>query len=187
MTTPDAGTTTPDQTTTDPNKTDAAGGNHEKTPTTPSENPSGGAGDSGSAGGTGGAGDRWLHLDEAAGGSRRTVVNRRCSGAGGEWFQPEVQVEPEAAVQPEAQVELPVVPPEAKQPSRFFFAVLSGVVFFAAYASVTIGNKTIDALIYSVTYNGSYLAVEEIITIIVISIPPVKKALDYVKQMANSR
>lgn len=52
---------------------------------------------------------------------------------------------------------------------------------------VTIGNKMIDALIYSVTYNGSYLAVEEIITIIVISIPPVKKALDYVKQMANSR
>ena len=86
-----------------------------------------------------------------------------------------------------AQVELPVVPPEAEQPSRFFFAVLSGVVFFAAYAPVTIGNKMIDALIYSVTYNGSYLAVEEIITIIVISIPPVKKALDYVKQMANSR
>ena len=86
-----------------------------------------------------------------------------------------------------AQVELPVVPPEEVQPSRFFFAVLSGVVFFAAYAPVTIGNKMIDALIYSVTYNGSYLAVEEIITIIVISIPPVKKALDYVKQMANSR
>ena len=85
------------------------------------------------------------------------------------------------------QVELPVVPPEAEQPSRFFFAVLSGVVFFAAYAPVMIGNKMIDALIYSVTYNGSYLAVEEIITIIVISIPPVKKALDYVKQMANSR
>lgn len=83
-------------------------------------------------------------------------------------------------------MELPVVPPEA-EPSRFFFAVLSGVVFFAAYAPVTIGNKMIDALIYSVTYNGSYLAVEEIITIIVISIPPVKKALDYVKQMANSR
>ena len=86
-----------------------------------------------------------------------------------------------------AQVELPVVPLEAEQPSRFFFAVLSGVVFFAAYAPVTIGNKTIDALIYSVTYNGSYLAAEGIITIIVISIPPVKKALDYVKQMANSR
>lgn len=76
---------------------------------------------------------------------------------------------------------------QVEQPSRFFFAVLSGVVFFAAYAPVTIGNKTIDALIYSVTYNGSYLAAEGIITIIVISIPPVKKALDYVKQMANSR
>ena len=63
--------------------------------------------------------------------------------------------------------------------------MLSGVVFFAAYAPVMIGNKMIDALIYSVTYNGSYLAVEEIITII--AIPPVKKALDYVKQMANSR
>lgn len=85
------------------------------------------------------------------------------------------------------QVELPGGTTEAEQPSRFFFAVLSGVVFFAAYAPVTIGNKTIDALIYSVTYNGSYLAAEGIITIIVISIPPVKKALDYVKQMANSR
>ena len=80
-----------------------------------------------------------------------------------------------------------MVPLEAEQPIRFFFAVLSGVVFFAAYAPVTIGNKTIDALIYSVTYNGSYLAAEGITTIIVISIPPVKKALDYVKQMANSR
>lgn len=79
-----------------------------------------------------------------------------------------------------------MAPPEAEQPSRFFFAVLSGVVFFAAYAPVTIGNKTIDALIYSVNYNGSYLAAEGIITIIVISIPPVKKALDYVKQMVNS-
>lgn len=68
---------------------------------------------------------------------------------------------------------------------RFFFAVLSGVVFFAAYAPVTMGNKTIDALIYSVTYNGSYLAAEAVITIIVVSIPPVKKALDYVKQLAN--
>ena len=84
-------------------------------------------------------------------------------------------------------VVIQVETPEAEQPSRFFFAVLSEVLFFAAYAPVTIGNKTIDALIYSVTYNGSYLAVEEIITIIVISIPPVKKALDYVKQMANSR
>ena len=80
-------------------------------------------------------------------------------------------------IQVEIPEKTPVTTPEV-QPSRFFFA---------AYAPVTIGNKTIDALIYSVTYNGSYLAVEGIITIIVISIPLVKKALDYVKQMANSR
>ena len=89
-----------------------------------------------------------------------------------------IQVEIPEKTPVATQVELTAVTTPEVQPSRFFFA---------AYAPVTIGNKTIDALIYSVTYNGSYLAVEGIITIIVISIPPVKKALDYVKQMANSR
>ena len=78
VTTPDEGTTTPDQTTTDPNKTDAAGGNHEKTPTTPSENPSGGDGDSGSAGGTGGTGD-----SGSAGGTGGAGDNGSTGGAGG--------------------------------------------------------------------------------------------------------
>lgn len=184
VTTPDAGTTTPDKTTTDTNKTDAAGGNHEKhllhhqkihqvEPETVVQS------------------EAQVELETVVQPETQvepeTVVQPEVQVELEAVVQPEVQVEPEAAVQPEAQVELPVVPPEAKQPSRFFFAVLSGVVFFAAYAPVTIGNKMIDALIYSVTYNGSYLAVEEIITIIVISIPPVKKALDYVKQMANSR
>lgn len=81
VTTPDAGTTTPDQTTTDPNKTDAAGGNHEKTPTTPSENPSGGAGDSGSAGGTGGAGDSGSAGD--TGGAGDSGSTGGAGGAGG--------------------------------------------------------------------------------------------------------
>ena len=89
-----------------------------------------------------------------------------------------IQVEIPEKTPVATQVELTAVTTPEVQPSRFFFA---------AYAPVTIGNKTIDALIYSVNYNGSYLAVEGIITIIVISIPPVKKALDYVKQMANSR
>lgn len=184
VTAPDAGTTTPDKTTTDTNKTDAAGGNHEKTPTTPSENPSGGAGDSGSAGGTGGAGDSGSAGDTGgagdsgstggAGGAGGSGSTGGAGGAGGSGSTGGTGGATGGTTGGEAA-------------SRFFFAVLSGVVFFAAYASVTIGNKTIDALIYSVTYNGSYLAVEEIITIIVISIPPVKKALDYVKQMANSR
>lgn len=74
VTTPDAGTTTPD-------KTDAAGGNHEKTPTTPSENPSGGAGDSGSAGGTGGAGDSGSAGD--TGGAGDSGSTGGAGGAGG--------------------------------------------------------------------------------------------------------
>ena len=78
VTTPDEGTTTPDQTTTDPNKTDAAGGKHEKTPTTPSENPSGGDGDSGSAGGTGGSGD-----SGSAGGAGGAGDSGSTGGAGG--------------------------------------------------------------------------------------------------------
>ena len=93
VTTPDAGTTTPDKTTTDTNKTDAAGGNHEKTPTTPSENPSGGAGDSGSAGGqvelgdsgsagdTGGAGDSGS--TGGAGGAGGSGSTGGAGGAGG--------------------------------------------------------------------------------------------------------
>lgn len=81
VTTPDAGTTTPDKTTTDTNKTDAAGGNHEKTPTTPSENPSGGAGDSGSVGGTGGAGDSGSAGD--TGGAGDSGSTGGAGGAGG--------------------------------------------------------------------------------------------------------
>ncbi len=81
VTTPDAGTTTPDKTTTNPNKTDAAGGNHEKTPTTPSENPSGGAGDSGSVGGTGGAGDSGSAGD--TGGAGDSGSTGGAGGAGG--------------------------------------------------------------------------------------------------------
>ena len=40
------------------------------------------------------------------------------------------------------------------------------------------------ALPYSLCYNGAYIFAEAIITIILISIPPVKKAINYVKNMA---
>ncbi len=62
---------------------------------------------------------------------------------------------------------------------RFVFAVISGVIFFAAYAP-----ETMSPLTYSAAYNGAYLAAEAVITLILISIPPVKKALDYVRKMA---
>lgn len=65
---------------------------------------------------------------------------------------------------------------------RFVFAVLSGVIFFGAYAPDTFPNP----FAYSVAYNGSYIGVEALITMILISIPPVASALNYVKKLSNN-
>ncbi len=65
---------------------------------------------------------------------------------------------------------------------RFVFAVLSGVIFFGAYAPDNFPNP----FAYSVAYNGSYIGVEALITMILISIPPVTSALNYVKKLSNN-
>jgi len=62
---------------------------------------------------------------------------------------------------------------------RWVFSVISGWVFFGEYAW-----DGWAALPYSLCYNGAYIFAEAIITIILISIPPVKKAINYVKKMA---
>ncbi len=62
---------------------------------------------------------------------------------------------------------------------RLFFAWLSGVVFFAEYAEGT----GLIAPVYSLVYNGSYIAVEGVVTLIIISLPPVTKAINHVKKM----
>ena len=62
---------------------------------------------------------------------------------------------------------------------RWVFSVISGWVFFGEYAW-----DGWAALPYSLCYNGAYIFAEAIITIILISIPPVKKAVNYVKNMA---
>lgn len=59
---------------------------------------------------------------------------------------------------------------------RFVCAVLSGVIFFGSSAPATQG-----ALLYSIIYNGSYLSVEAILTCILLSILPVRKAIESVK------
>lgn len=61
---------------------------------------------------------------------------------------------------------------------RYIFAILSGVVFFASYAP-----EGMHPFVYSAAYNGSYLGVEAVITLIVISLPPVSKALARIKNM----
>lgn len=61
---------------------------------------------------------------------------------------------------------------------RLFFAWLSGVVFFAEYAE----GSGLIAPVYSLVYNGCYIGVECIVTLIVISLPPVTKAINTVKK-----
>lgn len=62
---------------------------------------------------------------------------------------------------------------------RYFFAFLSGYIFFGMYAP-----EGWNPVIYSLAYNGAYLGAEALLTIIVMNVPPVKKALDKVKVMA---
>jgi len=63
---------------------------------------------------------------------------------------------------------------------RYVFAFLSGLLFFAAYAK----GSGMSAPIYSLAYNGFYLIPEAVITLIIIAIPAVDKALKHVKQIA---
>ncbi len=62
---------------------------------------------------------------------------------------------------------------------RFVFSVLSGVIFFGMYAP-----EGMSPLVYAIVYNGSYLATEAAITIILLCVPAVKKALATVKTQA---
>ncbi|MCM1111626.1 MAG: energy-coupled thiamine transporter ThiT [Muribaculum sp.] len=64
---------------------------------------------------------------------------------------------------------------------RFVFTFLSGVLFFASYAP-----EDMHPILYSLIYNGSYLLGEAVLTLIVISLPPVNKALKYVRRMAGT-
>jgi len=63
---------------------------------------------------------------------------------------------------------------------RFVFSTLSGVIFFASYAP-----DGMNPWVYSVIYQGSYLGAEAILTLIIISLPPVTKALKMVKLQAG--
>jgi len=67
---------------------------------------------------------------------------------------------------------------------RFFFASLSGVIFYTVYVESL--SENIVAIWASLVYNMSYILPEAIITIILISIPAVKSALARMKEMALS-
>ncbi|MBQ1395750.1 MAG: energy-coupled thiamine transporter ThiT [Eubacterium sp.] len=59
---------------------------------------------------------------------------------------------------------------------RYVMAVLSGVIFFGEYAP-----EGFSALTWSLWYNLTYLAAEGAITIIILCIPAVRKALERLK------
>lgn len=65
--------------------------------------------------------------------------------------------------------------------ARYIFSVISGFVFFGAYAP-----EGTPAIIYAITYNATYIVPEAVITIILINLPPVKHALSAVKKSALS-
>ncbi len=65
---------------------------------------------------------------------------------------------------------------------RFVFSTLSGVIFFADYAP-----EGMSPFVYSATYNGSYIAAEAVLTIIVLLVPAVRSALNRVKIEANEK
>lgn len=62
---------------------------------------------------------------------------------------------------------------------RWFFASLSGGVFFAEYAWAGW-----NVAVYTLTYNGIYIFTEAAITLIILAIPPVSKALSSVRKLA---
>ena len=62
---------------------------------------------------------------------------------------------------------------------RYVFAVISGWIFFGAYAW-----EGWDPLPYSLAYNAIYIFAEAAITVAILCIPPVKDALARVKKIA---
>ena len=62
---------------------------------------------------------------------------------------------------------------------RYLFATISGVLFFGAYAP-----EGMHPVIYSLVYQASYIVPEALITLVILCIPQVTKALTYVKNQA---
>ena len=65
---------------------------------------------------------------------------------------------------------------------RFFFASVSGLIFYTVYVEGLKDNMM--AVFASLVYNMTYLVPEAVVTVILISIPAVKKALGSLKEMA---
>lgn len=65
---------------------------------------------------------------------------------------------------------------------RFLFSALSGIIFFADYAP-----EGMNPIVYSAAYNGSYIAAEGALTIILLAVPAVHDALSRIKREVNEK
>lgn len=63
---------------------------------------------------------------------------------------------------------------------RYFFAVLSGIIFFGHYAP-----EGTPVFVYSLSYNATYIVPEAVVTLILLAIPAVAGAMKRVKIMAT--
>lgn len=59
---------------------------------------------------------------------------------------------------------------------RFVFSFISGMAFFASSAA----EYSLSAPVYSLLYNGAYIGGEALLTVIVLLLPPVRKAVNRV-------
>ena len=64
---------------------------------------------------------------------------------------------------------------------RYLVSALSGYIFFAEYAW-----EGWSPILYTLAYNGAYIYAETAITLVLLLLPPVKKAIAKVKQECNS-
>lgn len=67
---------------------------------------------------------------------------------------------------------------------RFFFHMISGLIFYTAYVGDMKGNFL--AVLASTQYNLSYILPEMIATIILLALPPVANAITKIKGMATA-
>lgn len=67
---------------------------------------------------------------------------------------------------------------------RFIFSFLSGFLFFAVSSAEAGAEYGMNMYVYSAVYNGAFLGAEAILTIVILLLPPVSKAMKHVKQLA---
>lgn len=65
---------------------------------------------------------------------------------------------------------------------RFFFHMVSGLIFYTTYVDSFQGNAA--AIWASTVYNLSYILPEVILTLLLLAVPPVQKALAKIKVLA---